>query len=210
MTGYAISGDSTTAGTWYTWVTGDNTTATTSASSGSTWNQWVAADFSSTSSSATTNVWVAWNAGTQYVVRERPVVYEYKYTPPPETDKQKQARLAREAEWKRQEEERKRKEAEALQRAEDLLMLQLSERQQSDWKEYKAFDVVSQSGKRFRITNQHSGNVREYDAEGKHVFNHCIVSRECVPLPDQLVMQKLMLEYQEADFMRIANHTRLN
>jgi hypothetical protein len=209
MAGYTASSDGTTAGTWYTWVT--DGTATTNAS-GSTWNQWIAADFSATTStSATSNVWVAWNNETQYVVKTARVVATRQiYAPAPETEEQKQARLVREAEWKRQEAERKQKEAEALQRAEDLLMLQLSERQKSDWKEHKAFDVISQSGKRFRITNRSAHNVFEYDKDGKRAVEHCIVSREHVPLPDQLVMQKLMLENHEADFMRIANHTRLN
>jgi hypothetical protein len=195
----SFTASNSTAGTWYTWVS-DGTTST---GANTVWNGWVASSATSTGVTTTSNeIWCTWNdeSSTQYVARTRA------YIPPPETELQKQARLEREAAWKQQEEERKRKEAEALQRAEDLLMLQLSEKQRSDWKKHKAFDVISQSGKRFRIRNERSMNVDEYDANNKMVARHCIVSQTHVPAPDQYVMQKLMLEHQEADFMRIANH----
>jgi hypothetical protein len=192
--GYATSSNSTDA-TWYTWTSGSTTTA----SDGNTvWGRWASADTSATTSNSAT-VWYEWS-GRAYAVKQ--VVYQ----PAPETEEQKQARLARAAEQARAAEERRRQEAEALQRAEDLLMLQLSEKQRSDWKKHKAFDVISQSGKRFRIRNERSMNVDEYDADNKMVARHCIVPQTHVPAPDQYVMQKLMLEHQEADFMRIANH----
>lgn len=190
---YTTATSGTTAAVWYSWCDSDSTNSTTSASSGATWRQWVdSTDFSAT-------------ASTYRVVRR-----EYRYAPPPETEEQKQARLAREAEVARLAEERKRQEAEALQRAEDLLVMHLNAQQLKDWQREKFFDVFSQSGKRFRIRNFGSLNVEEYNEEGRLVMRHCIVPHRIrVPLPDQLLAQKFMLECHETDFMQIANH-RIN
>lgn len=193
------------------WVDGDATTATTSntiTSNDATWVSWNASATTSATASAisttdNSTVWISWNGSVNAKARA------YQYQPRPETEEEKQARLVREEQARVEAEERRRKEAEALQRAEDLLMLQLSVRQREDWQKHKAFDVISESGKRFRIRNSRSMNVDEYDETGKKVAGHCIVpSGVNVPAPDQFVMQMLMLQHHEADFMRIANHQR--
>jgi hypothetical protein len=184
------------ASTWFIWNS-DSTTASTSTTitNGSTWNMWCSGTDATTTDS--TSVWSTWNGSVVYRVRQHN---------PVETGEQIQARLQREEQARIADEERRRMEAEAMQRSEDLLMLQLSEKQKQDWRTQKAFEVLAQSGKRFRIRDGVSMNVDEYDTQGKIVAKHCIIPMERVPRYDQFVMQKLMLEHAESEFMQIANH----
>ena len=117
------------------------------------------------------------------------------------------ARQVAEEKAQREAEERMRAEEKAL----ELMMLSLTPRQRDTWNEHGWFEVVSQSGKVFRIRNKMSLNVDEYDVQNEQVVaSHCIVPKDGnIPLPDMYVMQMLMLQYDEAQFMRVANHRQL-
>jgi len=182
---------------WASWSNG--TTTTTASTSNQVWYAWTGGETSATSTTGTTVVWQSWvNVPVSGSVT-------YRYQPVQETEAQRQARELREEQGRIQMEERIRFERESLQRANDLLVAHLSVKQLKTWQKEKFFDVMSKSGKRYRITDSRSMNVLELEGE-KAIRRHCIVSRESVPLPDQLLMQKFMLETDEAEFMRVANH----
>ena len=132
------------------------------------------------------------------------MVTHYRFQPQQESEEVLQRRAAYAAEQARLAAEQKRKKDEAIQRANDLLMMHLDEKQRRDWRLRQQFYVRSQSGKRFRIRNLGSMNIDEMDEGDRVRANHCIVAPG-VPLPDQLLAQKLMLEHNEAEFMRVAN-----
>jgi hypothetical protein len=92
---------------------------------------------------------------------------------------------------------------EAEYEAERLLMSNLSPEQRMDFMQHRHFDVISQSGKRFRIHQGRSQNIYGLDqrVRGEVVSVHCIVAERDIPICDQLLMQKLMLEYDEQRFM---------
>lgn len=199
--------------TWRSW-----TSAATSASTA----LYEFADAISSAASGVASAWTQWNDAltqtvrvreqrsdgtwTEWVAEERDLVDGAQWL----TFTSTRAALLNEEETLRIQSEvieRETKKAEALQRANDLLMMCLSGRQRSDWRKHSFFEVRSQSGKTFRITNGYSMNVHELDENGRAVRTHCIVPKGVeVPVPDQLLMQKLMLETNEAEFMRVANH----
>lgn len=102
--------------------------------------------------------------------------------------------------------EQTKKKAEAFQRAEELLLLCLSEEQQQQYREHGYFDTVVDD-RRFRINNWWSGNVYEYNPEGIKIRSYCLHPKETVPVPDHMLIQKLMLEMQLGEFIRTANVT---
>jgi hypothetical protein len=192
MTSYqAYSTGSTAANNvWYTWNT-NNQTGTSATGTDGVWGIWI--DGSITANSAPCVV-DGYN---------RPVVQDIR-TPEQiaEADRQQTAAL----ETARMENQRRvAVEAEAAKKAEQLLVANLNPTQKKRWKEAQEFVVLSQSGRRFVITNGRNGNVREVDDQGNRLRSFCIVSPS-VPVPDQLLAQKLMLECAEADFLRIANN----
>lgn len=102
--------------------------------------------------------------------------------------------------------------ADAWEKAERLLLMFLDDNQRKTWSKGHYFDVRSQSGRRFRIFLNRSGNVCEIPenflgirVDTRYHPTYCIGTTVDVPLPDQLLAQKLMLEYREEEFFRIAN-----
>lgn len=70
----------------------------------------------------------------------------------------------------------------------------------------RCFYLTSSSGKRYRIDRGRSQNVRLVEeTTGKVVRTYCAHPVEAVPDPDTMLAQKLMLETDEAAFLRIAN-----
>jgi hypothetical protein len=161
------------------------------------WDTWT----SGTSSSATTDsTWRSWTSTAGTTTGNIVYYYELPVRTPEETA----------AENRRQEESlaagRKlaQEKLEADKKAEELLVAHLDKKQKKYWKERQEFIVLSETGRQFLIRNARNKNVRELDTEGKRLREFCIVAPE-VPIPDQLLMQKLMLEHSEAEFLRTAN-----
>lgn len=196
---------------WKTWVASTSNTASTtsySSSSGQVWSIWCDSATATTSSSSNgETVWLSWNDG--QAVR----VQGYRYNPVLETEEQKQARLAWEErarlEWEErarlEAEERRRKEAEAKEKAERLLISQLNAVQLQQLKDMDAFMVELQT-KRYKV--RRGQKVIELDKEGKQVAQYCIHPSDYnIPAADVMLSQKLLLEHDEAAFLRIANRT---
>ena len=103
----------------------------------------------------------------------------------------------------------KRKSLEAEKRAEALLELHLNETQRQEYRTKKRFIVEVQDGVCYRINRGWAGNVEELNKDGKPVNRLCIHTRAPVPIPDNLLAQKLLLETDPAEFRRIANRTAI-
>lgn len=92
---------------------------------------------------------------------------------------------------------------EAHERSMRLLRSALSERQREELAR-GYFEVCAPSGRRYRVySDSASGNVQEHDDRG-HLSTYC-AHPVGVPLGDQLLAQKLMLETDEEEFLRVAN-----
>lgn len=104
--------------------------------------------------------------------------------------------------------------AEADKRAEALLLVNLTAEQAEDYRRTKSFEVIQplQFGRpvrRYRITFKFAGNVFLVDEQGRAVAQYCIHAREPIPIADNMLAQKLMLEADEEQFLRVANRTVL-
>jgi hypothetical protein len=205
------AGNSTCGDIWNTW----NSVGTSSATTGgemtaSIWCNWITVGTSSATTGITTSsetneqtwvYWVAHNSITgQTEVYQQPQVYK----PPVLTPEQVEAQRVAAEVAKVAAEAKAKAEKEAADRAEEILLEHLEEPQKKQWKERQEFVVLSQTGRKFKITKQRNQNVLEINRLGKRMQGFCIV-RPDVPLSDQLLMQKLLLEHAEDDFMRIAH-----
>jgi hypothetical protein len=84
----------------------------------------------------------------------------------------------------------------------DLLVRCLTATQRADFAHTHAFEVRGESGQHYRITYGKRANIQVLAPSG-------IVRRLCagpldVPAPAVMLAQKLMLENQETEFLRIA------
>jgi len=99
----------------------------------------------------------------------------------------------------------------AERRALELLESHLTAEQRRQLERLRAFRVVARSGRVYEIdAEKRMHNVYELDGQGRRVNELCIYQRGALPLADNTLAQKLMLEADEAEFRRIANHTRLS
>ncbi len=98
-------------------------------------------------------------------------------------------------------------------RAEALLRENLSPEQLVDYRRRREFDVVKvkfgSPPRRYRITRGWAGNVFLVGDDGAMVAKFCIHPVEEIPFADNMLAQKLMLELDEEQFLRVANRTAL-
>lgn len=205
--------------TWPLWIDGTVTNTTSS----STWTAWTS-NLIETSSTATwaswtnnlnttsnTNTWFIWVDDQTRIgppAYDDPVPAPYVITPRISTEEYKRREeetKRREDEYRRQLEETRRKRHESSQRAMELLRAFLDEKQRNDLEKHKAFTVMGKSGTLYRI-HDHGvvANVEVLDKRGKRVRRLC-AHPQGVPQGDVMLSQKLHLEANEEDFVRIAN-----
>jgi hypothetical protein len=139
-------------------------------------------------------VWGAWNAQLQNATPEQ--VAEAQRRHQEQTARHAQVQVERTA---------------AEKRAEKLLQDHLSPKQREELAANRFFTVASigKDGQRrtYRIHRGRSRNVQQVDASGRVLKTLCAHPAMLVPDPDTMLAQKLMLESQEEDFLRIANHS---
>ncbi len=204
-----------TSDAWGGW-TGSTCTATTTSTTA--WRCWTGGT-TATTSSITGSVWMRWTASTGDTTIVLPAA-NYDYSPPPvltEAEKLVQAEAARKraeeaaerAEKERIRAEEARKQAEeAAARAEKLLLEMLDKQQRKEYAKDKSFHVVGQDGEKYKIKHGWSGHV-ERVVKGKSVERFCIHPRVQVPVQDNQLLAKLMLETDPVGFKKIANRTEL-
>jgi hypothetical protein len=98
-------------------------------------------------------------------------------------------------------------------RARKLLLSMLNVDQQKELEEKNHFHLTvhdrSGSMRVYRIEHGYAGNVKLLGVDGQPVKRYCIHADSRLPFEDQMLAQKLMLEANEAEFLRIANMTQL-
>jgi hypothetical protein len=212
-TGTAIVNDTSTVPTivWTSW----NTVFTScqqvqfippvTTSGTSDWSQWNIQIYNNTYSGITVQ-WGAWGAWNSNFVAGSITNGQIRPGTPEEIAR---ARAAQEAACAAQAVEAE-KQAVANEKAKKLLVEHLSAEQQKTYEEKRYFDVDIE-GRTYRIHHGSHGNVRLLgtgDKAGKEITKYCI-QPEGVPIGDVLLAQKLLLEANEKEFLRIANATRL-
>jgi len=131
-----------------------------------------------------------------------------------ETRKQREARDAHNAEQARIAADRRAREQAEYEmrraRAEMLLQSVLNPRQREEYQAHGMFHLYTKSGKKYRIKKggQH-GNVYLLNEKDEEVTSYCIQPQGGLPDADAHVAQKLLLETDEASFLRIANASQL-
>jgi hypothetical protein len=118
-----------------------------------------------------------------------------------ETEEQRLAREAREMAA------RIKREA-ATKRAEELLLVCLTEEQRKQYTELGYFETLV-NDKVYRINRGRSGNVQLIEG-GVPKAKFCIHPRAIIPDQDTMLAQLLMLRTDEAEFLRVANRTILH
>jgi hypothetical protein len=97
----------------------------------------------------------------------------------------------------------------AAARAKALLEENLSAAQRDELAKARYFTVHSHDAQReYRITHGRAGNVLLFK-DGRAVKKFCIHPAIACPDEDTMLAQKLLLETDEKEFLRIANHTTL-
>ena len=96
-------------------------------------------------------------------------------------------------------------------RARKLLFQMLNEEQRKELDEKNHFHLTvhSRDGsmKVYRVDYGFQGNVKLIGADGEVDRSYCIHSDSRLPYEDQMLAQKLLLEANEPEFLRIANET---
>lgn len=163
---------------WYEWNNGT--------SNQSVWREWTS------SGTAATTTWQVWNDD------HAPWGIRYNETI-----------ILPAAKIKAMEEERQAAAAAAqatAARAEQLLKENLDALQLEEFKVNKTFTVISRDGeRRYRIRKGWAHNVERLDNTGQKMHTLCAHPVDPVPEYDNMLAQKLMLEHDEANFLKIAN-----
>lgn len=92
----------------------------------------------------------------------------------------------------------------AYRRARRLLRRSLTPAQRLEFDRRRSFTLQAPSGTTYRIGYAASLNIEVLCPAGKVRYRLCAVPEGLLPIPDIMLAQKLMLETQEADFLRIA------
>lgn len=198
MAGGIYDTTGTAATIWCAWTCASDSTAT----NGEPWVIW---NTGGTSASSTDTCWIQWNTRVKTAV----------YTPARRSAEEiERDRIAAEQRAKEREKERKEREERqraAVARSTELLREWLDEKERERFDKHKRFHVVTASGRRYEVDcTKRQHNVFELDEKGKRVVEHCIYANAFdLPLPDNALAQKLLLETNEDEFRRIANQTRL-
>ncbi|SRR5258706_7080346 len=95
----------------------------------------------------------------------------------------------------------------ARQRARQLLLANLTLEQTKQLETQRWFDVLGSLGTRYRIFQGQIRNVTSLNEQGNFVQTYC-AQPAGVPDEDAMLAQKLVLETDEAAFLRVANRVR--
>ena len=96
----------------------------------------------------------------------------------------------------------------ASKRAEELLLLHLTDEEAEQYMKHGYFETKV-NDKIYRINKGRSGNVEQIKKDGKAAFRYCIHPLEMTPSEDVMLAQFLMLHSDEEKFLKTANRTVL-
>lgn len=186
---------------WVYWNSSSSTAATVTAN---TWNAWTstASNSTTTASGTTAVIWTDWNT----TATARPVG---KYTPPPLSEEEKERIRIQQEELARRQAESEKARKEADERAEKLLKRHLTRTQLRQYRRDRSFCMRGRDGHEYRIRRAWAGHIERLGEGGKAIERFCIHPTFEVPLPDNQLVAKLMLETNPEEVRRIANVTAL-
>lgn len=192
---------------WHYWTGSATTTAT--CSTGTVWYDWCG-NSTSTTATCTSGTWISWVTTTSTWSGTTGSVQNQSVKPYRQSPQEAAAARRREEEYRERQKDEAERYQKAKDRAEGLLYEHLSDEQRAAMKRDKFFVVVGgKTGRRYKINAQGglSGNVHEVDAAGVLQRRLCahIEHAANAPIYDHLLAQKLMLEYQEESFLKVAN-----
>jgi hypothetical protein len=180
------------------WTNATSTTASTLV--WSSWNQ----NMTSTTATitATVPIWRSWNeSDLRGVLRDRDLDNVARIQ-----ESLRMSAAEREAHAAKLRAER----ATAERRAELLLQAHLNAVQRAQLATNDWFLIDGPSGTRYRINRGRSANIDVVDAQGRVIRSLCVHPRENVPDADTMLAQALMLRYEEAEVLRLANRHPAN
>lgn len=194
---------------WQIWVEG--TSSTNVGTTDGVWGQWTL----TTSSTANTSVWVEWNIGVDVGTTTDGLqtiwsgwngsIQTYQYPPIHQPTAEEIAKAKAETEA------REKERLEAYERSKKLLEALCDLEQRDQLNQYKHF-IVKAKERRYRL--HLDGKVEELEKESdKAVATFCIHPANDgglpIPMPDQVLAKKLLLEVNEEKFLKTANRTAL-
>lgn len=194
---------------WQSWTTDSTAASTNTITVDPAWQSWTVT--TSVTYNATDVTWRRWNALPAYQLRgdrwERTTVRANVPAPTPEGQAAAQAEIdAMNAERRARADES----IAAVARAEAILRENLTPTQRRALDRWGGFKVIAGSGKTYRIDRGQSGNVKELGRSrvgaARVVASYCIHPTG-LPTADVMLAQKLLLEANEPEFLRIANRT---
>lgn len=141
--------------------------------------------------------WIRWNAATRLPL-------------PPETPeeralRERNERLRAAAEQQRIAEQERQA---ATTRARELLIAHLTDEQRAEFEAHQRFHVTSSAGRRFEIEYGQYHNVYLLDDDGRRVTRYCGYFPS-VPLEDNILAQKMLIEKDEARYLSSSNASRV-
>lgn len=179
-----------------TWTTCNRGSTLSSSSTNYTWRAWV----DDGTSDSDNDIWYTWTT-------EESSGSSMPFVAPINIEDLREQRRQQILEKVREQE---RKQKEANKKADNLLKSLLTPEQIKELDEHSCFIVPSPSGDKFyRIKRGRAGNIEELNQKREAVATLCIHPRESVPNADTMLAQKLMIETNEDEFLRIANRTPL-
>lgn len=93
----------------------------------------------------------------------------------------------------------------AAQKARELLLSNCTKKQQQDYLAHEWFVVRGKSGTKYRIRKASQINIDVLNRRNKVQYKLCTVAAEFgIPIEDQLLAQKTMIELNEKEFLEIA------
>jgi hypothetical protein len=110
-------------------------------------------------------------------------------------------------EQQRQYQQQKKERIEALNKSTLILTETLNQHQRQDFEKHGYFFVQSPSGRLYRIREGRAINIDLMKGQSKIVVEKRLCAHPAINCPnrDTMLIQKVMLEHQEAEFLRIAN-----
>jgi len=190
------SGATTTWGYWTSTCSG-----TASTDSATTW----ATRTTDGTSAATTNTWTIWCVASSDCKTVNYFDGKRKQITAEQAEQRRLEAERQAAEWRAAEEKRRAEEVKAEATAKELLDAFLTPEQQQTMEKINAIAVKSQNNKTYLVKK--GERVQELNDAGKVVAEYCIVPQAQLPLHDRMLIQKLMLENNEAEFLKTANRT---
>lgn len=178
-------------------------TVTTSNVTESAWVNWnvIYPTTTVTTGSITTNSveWVYWNAQ-----------YDCVFSPEKLFTEQQEALRLQQEERNRRQAEIEAKRVAAQKKATELLLENLDAEQQIEFNQHKRFTVHVRGkvDQHYLIEYGYAGNVKLFH-KGKAIAKFCIHPAHNLPNEDVMLAQKLLLETNEEQFLKIANKTVL-